>query len=118
MCPGGLGNHLGFAASEELCEQRKTVLPYKQRMVRTKCPLMARCVVVGLFGSGLAMVSARAARRQMQPMSRYPKTCWILRISPKEEQTGVDVSEHGMHAYPPAISHGSFQGTSTPVASA
>ncbi len=46
------------------------------------------------------------------------KLLGILRVSPEEEQSGLDISEHGMHAYPPAISHGSFQGTSTPVASA
>lgn len=28
------------------------------------------------------------------------KAAGILRVSPEEEQTGLDISEHGMHAYP------------------
>lgn len=28
------------------------------------------------------------------------KVAGILRVSPEEEQTGLDISEHGMHAYP------------------
>ncbi len=27
----------------------------------------------------------------------------ILRVSPEEEQAGLDISEHGMHAYPPQL---------------
>jgi Amt family ammonium transporter len=30
-----------------------------------------------------------------------------LRVSPEEEMEGLDYSEHGMHAYPPAIVHAS-----------
>ena len=28
------------------------------------------------------------------------KAAGILRVSPEDEQMGLDVSEHGMHAYP------------------
>jgi len=44
----------------------------------------------------------------------------ILRVSPEEEQSGLDITEHGMHAYPPTIGQDSFHGvpTSRPVASA
>ena len=28
------------------------------------------------------------------------KAVGMLRVSPEEEQAGLDVSEHGMHAYP------------------
>jgi ammonium transporter, Amt family len=28
------------------------------------------------------------------------KLLGLLRVSPEEEQTGLDISEHGMHAYP------------------
>jgi Amt family ammonium transporter len=28
------------------------------------------------------------------------KVTGLLRVSPEEEQTGLDISEHGMHAYP------------------
>ena len=28
------------------------------------------------------------------------KVAGLLRVSPEEEQTGLDISEHGMHAYP------------------
>ncbi len=41
----------------------------------------------------------------------------ILRVSPEEEQSGLDISEHGMHAYPPALARTSFQGVSTPASS-
>jgi Amt family ammonium transporter len=28
------------------------------------------------------------------------KAVGMLRVSPQEEQAGLDISEHGMHAYP------------------
>jgi Amt family ammonium transporter len=31
------------------------------------------------------------------------KAIGILRVSPEDEQVGLDVSEHGMHAYPPGL---------------
>jgi len=31
------------------------------------------------------------------------KAAGILRVSPEDEQVGLDVSEHGMHAYPPGM---------------
>jgi len=39
------------------------------------------------------------------------KAMGILRVSPEEENAGLDVSEHGMHAYPSAI-----QGGTSPAA--
>ena len=35
----------------------------------------------------------------------------ILRVSPAEEQSGLDLSEHGMHAYPPQWVVDSLPGT-------
>ena len=31
------------------------------------------------------------------------KAVGILRVSPEDEQAGLDVTEHGMHAYPPSL---------------
>ncbi len=31
------------------------------------------------------------------------KAAGILRVSPEDEQAGLDITEHGMHAYPPAL---------------
>jgi len=36
------------------------------------------------------------------------KLAGILRVSPEEEQAGLDISEHGMHAYPANLIHDSF----------
>ncbi|MBC8356560.1 MAG: ammonium transporter [Planctomycetes bacterium] len=36
------------------------------------------------------------------------KACGFLRVSPEEEQAGLDVSEHGMHAYPAHLVTDSF----------
>ena len=38
------------------------------------------------------------------------KLLGILRVSPEEEQAGLDISEHGMHAYPPSLVQDSYQG--------
>ena len=38
-----------------------------------------------------------------------------LRVSEEEELAGLDVTEHGMHAYPPAISEGVGMPNSTHV---
>lgn len=46
------------------------------------------------------------------------KAIGILRVSPEEEQTGLDISEHGMHAYPPAMTHDSYSSPSTASTSA
>ncbi len=39
------------------------------------------------------------------------KLCGFLRVSPEEEQAGLDVSEHGMHAYPAHLVTDSFGGS-------
>jgi Amt family ammonium transporter len=44
------------------------------------------------------------------------KAIGILRVSPEEEQAGLDISEHGMHAYPPQWIVDGYVGT--PVAGA
>jgi Amt family ammonium transporter len=36
------------------------------------------------------------------------KAVGFLRVSPEEEQAGLDVSEHGMHAYPAHLVTDSF----------
>jgi Amt family ammonium transporter len=40
----------------------------------------------------------------------------MLRVGPEEERAGLDISEHGMHAYPPAMVQDSYQGVSSPAA--
>ena len=40
------------------------------------------------------------------------KALGILRVSPEEEQAGLDMSEHGMHAYPPNLLQ-DYAGTTT-----
>jgi len=39
------------------------------------------------------------------------RACGMLRVSPEEEQAGLDISEHGMHAYPPALVVDHYSGT-------
>jgi Amt family ammonium transporter len=46
------------------------------------------------------------------------KALGILRVSPEEERVGLDISEHGMHAYPPAMVQDSYQGVQTASTSA
>jgi Amt family ammonium transporter len=43
------------------------------------------------------------------------KAFGILRVSPEDEQSGLDISEHGMHAYPPALVQDSYQGVAAPT---
>ena len=42
------------------------------------------------------------------------KALGVLRVSPEEEQAGLDISEHGMHAYPPQLVVDSFVGSPIP----
>jgi Amt family ammonium transporter len=47
------------------------------------------------------------------------KLVGILRVSPEDERSGLDISEHGMHAYPPNLVQDSYQGAaSAPATSA
>jgi len=41
-----------------------------------------------------------------------------LRVTPEEEQEGLDISEHGMHAYPSHLVTDSYAGAPAPTASA
>ena len=43
------------------------------------------------------------------------KTLGILRVSPEEEQDGLDIGEHGMHAYPAPLVVDSYSGSPPPV---
>ncbi|MFT5523606.1 MAG: Amt family ammonium transporter [Pirellulaceae bacterium] len=43
------------------------------------------------------------------------KVFGLLRVSPEEEQTGLDYSEHGMHAYPPNLVNDGYGATSLGV---
>ncbi len=43
------------------------------------------------------------------------KAIGVLRVSAEEEHAGLDMSEHGMHAYPPGLVHDAYQGTTAPV---
>jgi len=42
------------------------------------------------------------------------KVLGLLRVSPEEEQLGLDISEHGMHAYPPHLVTDSFGASPLP----
>jgi ammonia channel protein AmtB len=39
----------------------------------------------------------------------------VLRVSPEEELAGLDISEHGMHGYPPALAQDAYQGVTAPA---
>lgn len=39
----------------------------------------------------------------------------FLRVSPEEERAGLDISEHGMHAYPPSMVHDSYPSVNAPT---
>lgn len=64
--------------------------------------LSTAIVCVWAFGTMFALFSAL-------------KALGILRVSPEEERAGLDVSEHGMHAYPPAMVQDSYQGAPSPA---
>jgi ammonium transporter, Amt family len=38
----------------------------------------------------------------------------VLRVGPDEERAGLDITEHGMHAYPPSMSQDMYQGVHAP----
>jgi Amt family ammonium transporter len=79
-------------------------------------------IATGLFGSSLPTVDGTELTRMqyigVQSLSTLIICAWafltmlvlflilraagILRVSPEEEMAGLDVSEHGMHAYPPS----------------
>ncbi len=41
------------------------------------------------------------------------KALGLLRVSAEDEQSGLDISEHGMHAYPPSMIQDSFHASSS-----
>jgi ammonium transporter, Amt family len=65
------------------------------------------CIAAGLFGgkdlvaqlTGTGVICAWAFAT-MFALFAILKMVGMLRVSPEEEQTGLDISEHGMHAYP------------------
>ncbi len=39
----------------------------------------------------------------------------LLRVSPEDEMAGLDITEHGMHGYPPPMAQDTYQGLSAPA---
>ncbi|WP_146577304.1 ammonium transporter [Neorhodopirellula pilleata] len=73
-------------------------------------------IATGLFGTGIPEGMTRGGYIGVQCLSTLIICAWafitmsivfgvlkamgMLRVSPEEEQAGLDISEHGMHAYP------------------
>lgn len=70
-------------------------------------------IVVQLIGTGVICAWAFAT---MLLLFLGMKALGVLRVSPEDEQAGLDLSEHGMHAYPPQWVVDSLPGT--PIAPA
>ncbi|MCA9165757.1 MAG: hypothetical protein KDA62_22370, partial [Planctomycetales bacterium] len=85
-------------------------------------------IATGIFGTNIPEGLTRGGYIQVQLMSTAIIAVWafvtmfglfyvlklvgVLRVSPEEEQAGLDVSEHGMHAYPPSLVVDSYPGSS------
>jgi Amt family ammonium transporter len=75
-------------------------------------------IATGIFGAdkliGIQIVGTLAmcgwAFVTMLGVFSVLKVIGMLRVSPEEEQTGLDYSEHGMHAYPPNLVNDGFSG--------
>jgi len=88
-------------------------------------------IATGLFGADLPVVAGETLTRgqyivvqcigtgvicawaffTMVALFLSLKAAGLLRVSPEEEQAGLDLSEHGMHAYPPQWVVDSLPGT-------
>ena len=92
------------------------------------------CVAMGLFGNlpeVEGVVLTRAAFIGVQLLGTVVICLWafgtmlgvfallkalgILRVSREEEIAGLDITEHGMHAYPPNVVNEGFAGTPVPA---
>jgi len=65
-------------------------------------PLFGRGEFIGVQALSTAIICVWAFGTMYGVFSAL-KALGILRVSPEEEQAGLDVSEHGMHAYPPGL---------------
>jgi len=65
-------------------------------------PLFSRAGFIGVQALSTAIICVWAFCTMFGLFSVL-KALGILRVSPEEEQVGLDVSEHGMHAYPPGL---------------
>lgn len=92
-------------------------------------------LATGIFGQSLPEVNGVTLTRmeyiQVQGLGTLIVVCWalvtmfslffalkllgVLRVSAEEELIGLDVSEHGMHAYPPTVLGESYSGSSPGV---
>jgi Amt family ammonium transporter len=84
-------------------------------------------LATGLLGTAIPEGMTRAGYIGVQALSTLIICAWAfitmfslfcvlkavgcLRVSPEDEMAGLDVSEHGMHAYPPHMIADSFSGT-------
>ncbi len=69
-------------------------------------------IATGIFGVGDLSMGTQILGSVVIPVWAFATMCvlflvlraiGLLRVSPEEEQAGLDISEHGMHAYPPAL---------------
>ena len=91
-------------------------------------------LATGIFGWSIPEGMTRAQYMGVQTLSTAIICVWafttmfalfyalklmgILRVSPEEEQVGLDISEHGMHAYPPSLVQDSYSAVTAPSTSA
>jgi ammonium transporter, Amt family len=89
-------------------------------------------LATGIFGTNIPEGLSRTSYIGVQALSTLVICAWafgmmfalfaalralgVLRVSAEEERAGLDISEHGMHAYSPAVLQDSYQGTSAPAA--
>jgi ammonium transporter, Amt family len=87
-------------------------------------------LATGLLGTNVPEGLSRAGYIGVQAFSTLVICAWafctmfalfavlraagILRVGPEEERAGLDISEHGMHAYPPSMAHDMYQGVHAP----
>jgi len=75
---------------------------------------LTRIEYIGVQALSTAIISAWAFTT-MFALFAVLRALGLLRVGPEEERAGLDISEHGMHAYPPAMVQDSYQGVSAPA---
>ncbi len=88
-------------------------------------------LATGLLGTNIPEGLTRASYIGVQALSTAIICAWafgtmfalfsalrlfgFLRVTPEEERAGLDISEHGMHAYPPSMVQDLYQGVNAPT---
>jgi Amt family ammonium transporter len=78
---------------------------------------LSRLQYVGVQAMSTAIICAWAFGT-MFTLFYVLKLAGILRVDPEDEQAGLDISEHGMHAYPPSMVQDSYHGVTAQSTSA